>query len=116
MICVSEPENVPHMFENDVLETASGPDQRHSSLAGEADDLQNRFHVSVGTGRSDEEPVDPIEVPPGYFVRGDPLERGPLRQAFKRAGGGDVGGVPLVVVADDADHDVMLAYGASRSG
>ncbi len=76
MVCVSEPENVAHMLNNDVLETTSGTHERNSALPGESNHIERRLHVSIRTGRRDENPTQTLYFSPPlpHFLRAHPPE------------------------------------------
>ena len=57
MVGVLEAEDVSHVLDDHVLEAASGADERHAALAGQADDLESRLHVPVRTRGRDPEGV-----------------------------------------------------------
>ena len=78
MVCVSEPENVAHMFENDVLEPTSGSDERYSAFAGITDHIQHRAGTAIRTCGRDQVPGRALDVMLATtdLVRCYPLEIG----------------------------------------
>jgi hypothetical protein len=101
MVGALHTEDVAHVLDDDVLEAASGPDERHASLARETDHVEGRVGVAIGAcGR------DPDAVVRNRRFRVQALRPEPVEcetGVLERRVGGDMRLVLGLVVADDGD-------------
>lgn len=60
MVCVSEPENVAHILDHDVLKATSGSQEGNAPLSRRPNHLKNSIRVPVGASRCNEKAVKPV--------------------------------------------------------
>lgn len=120
VVGVPVPEDVAHVLDNDVLETASGADERYATLACVVNRLERRLHVPIGARRSDPETVVWRERFDCELVRRDPIRID--ASVLEPAVSSRVCLVSGVVVADDRDpagydssHTTGSMYAVTRS-
>src|ERR687897_558398 len=104
MIGVSEPENVAHVLDYYVLETASGAEQRNAALPCKTNDAKGAVHVAIGTRRTDEEPRETgqLTFEVGIQCVGcNPLHRKRVRNVTQRSIRGLVGCFGGAVIPDN---------------
>ncbi len=49
MVCVSEPENVAHMLDDDVLETSSGANEWDATFARVPNHIKDSLRITIRT-------------------------------------------------------------------
>jgi hypothetical protein len=92
VIGVSEPENVAHVLDDYVLETASSAKQGNAPIPGEADHSKGSVHVPVGTRWANKEPREAAEL--SFHVRLDLVGGNPLnRKGVGNVSEGCIGGL-----------------------
>jgi len=60
MVCVSEPENVAHILDHDVLKASSGSQEGNAPLSRRPNYLKDSIRVPVGASRRNEKAIKPV--------------------------------------------------------
>ncbi len=69
MFCVAEAQDVPRIFQDDVLKAATSPQQRNAALTGHQNSRQRAFHPLVRAARAYPEPLESGQLAQTFAIQ-----------------------------------------------